>query len=175
MTGVPLVSRELGASDLSPPRVWYPRRWPVSRVALHSTLPWRSCFGRRGQGRLEAGAAGALIEHGVPVRLVAGSSAGALDAAMLADGRLRPVAGAVAFAVALKRSDALRPGVLFAAAAAATPLALDHVVSLLDPSLLRELIAGTLYFDRVRASPRRCCRDDLPGPGRAPRRLQLRP
>src|SRR5207244_11275241 len=40
------------------------------------------------KGAWEAGVAAALVERGLPVRLVAGSSAGALNAAMVADGRL---------------------------------------------------------------------------------------
>src|SRR5258708_4472376 len=40
------------------------------------------------KGAYEAGVAAALVERGVPIRLVAGSSAGALNAAMIADGRL---------------------------------------------------------------------------------------
>src|SRR5207247_944374 len=40
------------------------------------------------KGAWEAGVAAALVERGLPVRLAAGSSAGALNAAMVADGRL---------------------------------------------------------------------------------------
>jgi NTE family protein len=40
------------------------------------------------KGAYEAGVAAALVERGVPIRLAAGSSAGALNAAMIADGRL---------------------------------------------------------------------------------------
>src|SRR5437667_149801 len=40
------------------------------------------------KGAWEAGVAAALVERGLPVRLVAGPSAGALNAAMVADGRL---------------------------------------------------------------------------------------
>src|SRR5216684_3879122 len=40
------------------------------------------------KGAYEAGVAAGLVERGVPIRLVAGSSAGALNAAMIADGRL---------------------------------------------------------------------------------------
>ena len=108
------------------------------------------------KGAWEAGAAVALIEQGVPVRLVAGSSAGALTAAMLADGRLDRLQ-ALWRSLSRERVYALRPGVLFAGLLPGwlTLLALDHAGSLLDPSPLRELIAGTLDFDRVRASPRR--------------------
>src|SRR5439155_421997 len=40
------------------------------------------------KGAWEAGVAAALVERGLPVRLAGGSSAGALNAAMVADGRL---------------------------------------------------------------------------------------
>src|SRR6185295_14272450 len=40
------------------------------------------------KGAYEAGVAAALVERGVPIRLVAGSSAGALNAAMIAGGRI---------------------------------------------------------------------------------------
>jgi NTE family protein len=108
------------------------------------------------KGAWEAGAAIALIEQGVPVRLVAGSSAGALTAAMLADGRLDRLQ-ALWRSLSREQVYALRPGVLFAGLLPGwlTLLALDHAGSLLDPSPLRELIAATLDFDRVRASPRR--------------------
>jgi len=108
------------------------------------------------KGAWEAGAAVALIEHGVPVRLVAGSSAGALTAAMLADGRLDRLQ-ALWRSLSREQVYALRPGVLFAGLLPGwlTLLALDHAGSLLDPAPLRELIAATLDFDRVRASPRR--------------------
>ena len=45
------------------------------------------------KGAWEAGVAAALVERGLPVRLVAGSSAGALNAAMVADGRLDRLQG----------------------------------------------------------------------------------
>ena len=108
------------------------------------------------KGAWEAGAAVALIERGVPVRLVAGSSAGALTAAMLADGRLDRLQ-TLWRSLSREQVYALRPGVLFAGLLPGwlTLLALDHAGSLLDPTPLRELIAATLDFDRVRASPRR--------------------
>jgi NTE family protein len=108
------------------------------------------------KGAWEAGAAAALIEYGVPVSLVAGSSAGALNAAMLADGRLDRLQ---ALWRSLSRAQvySIRPGVVFAGLLPgwATLLALDAVGSLFDPSPLRELIVSSLDLDRVRASPRR--------------------
>jgi len=108
------------------------------------------------KGAWEAGAAAALIEGGVPVGLVAGSSAGALNAAMLADGRLDRLQ---ALWRSLSRAQvySLRPGVVFAGLLPgwATLLALDAAGSLFDPSPLRELIVSSLDLDRVRASSRR--------------------
>ena len=43
------------------------------------------------KGAYEAGVAALFVERGVPIRLAAGSSAGALNAAMIADGRLEKV------------------------------------------------------------------------------------
>jgi len=108
------------------------------------------------KGAWEAGAAVALVEGGVPVRVVAGSSAGALNAAMLVDGRLERVS-ALWRSVRREQVYALRPAVVFAGLLPGwlTLLALDAAGSLFDPAPLRELITGTVDFERVRASPRR--------------------
>jgi NTE family protein len=104
----------------------------------------------------EAGAAVALIEGGLPVRLVAGSSAGALNAAMLVDGRLERLS-ALWRSVRREQVYALRPGIIFAGLLPGwlTLLALDAAGSLFDPAPLRELIAGSIDLERIRASPRR--------------------
>ena len=106
------------------------------------------------KGAWEAGAALALIEGGLPVRLVAGSSAGALNAAMLADGRLDRLQ-ALWRSVTREQVYSLRPGVFFAGLLPGwlTLLTLDAAGSLLDPTPLRTLIAGAIDFERVRASP----------------------
>jgi NTE family protein len=108
------------------------------------------------KGAWEAGAAAALIERGVPVRLVAGSSAGALNAAMLADGRLDRLQ-ALWRSVSREQVFGLRSSVIFAGLLPGwvTLLALDAAGSLFDPAPLRELIAGALDFERIRVSPRR--------------------
>jgi NTE family protein len=108
------------------------------------------------KGAWEAGAAVALIEAGVPVPLVAGSSAGALTAAMLADGRLDRLQ-ALWGSLSRDQVFALRPGVFFAGLLPGwlTLLALDQAGSLFDPAPLRALITTTLDVERVRASPRR--------------------
>lgn len=106
------------------------------------------------KGAWEAGVAGALIERGVPIRLVAGSSAGALNAAMIADGRIDRLA-ALWGSVTREQVYALRPSVVFAGLLPGwlTLLALDRAGSLFDAQPLRDLITGALDLDRVRASP----------------------
>ena len=105
------------------------------------------------KGAWEAGAAAAFIEGGVPVRLVAGSSAGALNAAMVADGRLDRLQ-ALWRSVSREQVYTLRPGVFFAGLLPGwlTMLTLDVAGSLFDPAPLRALIAGAIDFERVRAS-----------------------
>lgn len=106
------------------------------------------------KGAWEAGAAVALIEAGVPVRLVAGSSAGALTAAMLADGRLDRLQQ-LWRSLSREQVFTLRPGVFFAGLLPGwlTLLTLDHAGSLFDPAPLRDLITTTLDLGRVRDSP----------------------
>jgi NTE family protein len=108
------------------------------------------------KGAWEAGAAAALIERGVAVRLVAGSSAGALTAAMLVDGRLDRLQSLWS-SVSRDQVYALRPGVFFAGLLPGwlTLLALNGAGSLLDPAPLRELITTSLDLDRVRVSSTR--------------------
>ena len=156
MTGVPLVSPLLSAllvllvafvplaCACDPGRV--PLDAPVALVLS----------GGGAKGAWEAGVAAALIERGVPVRLVAGSSAGALNAAMLADGRLDRLQD-LWRTVKREQVYSLRPSVFFSGLLPGwlTLLALDHAGSLFDPTALRELVATTIDLDRVRASPRR--------------------
>src|SRR5712692_1317120 len=60
-----------------------------SRSELPADAPAALVFSGGGaKGAWEAGVAAALIERGVPVRIVAGSSSGALNAVMIADGRI---------------------------------------------------------------------------------------
>lgn len=106
------------------------------------------------KGAWEAGAAVALVEAGLPIRVVAGSSAGALNAAMLADGRLDRLQ-AHWRSVTREQVYTLRPGVFFAGLLPGwlTLLALDAAGSLFDPAPLRELISSAVDVERVRASP----------------------
>ena len=105
------------------------------------------------KGAYEAGVAAALVEQGIPVRLVAGSSAGALNAAMIADGRLDRL-DTLWRGLTREHVYRRRPSVVFAGLLPGwlTLLALDRAGSLLDPSPLRELITGSLDLARIRAS-----------------------
>jgi NTE family protein len=105
------------------------------------------------KGAWEAGAAITLMEAGVPIRLVAGSSAGALNAVMLVDGRLDRLQ-AHWRSVTRERVYTLRPSVFFAGLLPGwlTLLTLDRAGSLFDPAPLRALIASAVDIERVRAS-----------------------
>ena len=141
---------------------------PVLALVLTAAAPALACEPLRGpldapvalvlsgggaKGAWEAGAAVALIEGGLPVRVVAGSSAGALNAAMLADGRLDRLQ-AHWRSVTREQVYTLRPGVFFAGLLPGwlTLLTLDAAGSLFDPAPLRGLITAAVDFDRVRAS-----------------------
>jgi predicted acylesterase/phospholipase RssA len=106
------------------------------------------------KGAYEAGVAATLVERGVAIRLVAGSSAGALNAAMIAAGQTERLE-ALWRGLRRDRVYALRTRVLFAGLLPGwlTLLALDHAGSLFDPAPLRKLIDATLDLDRVRVAP----------------------
>jgi NTE family protein len=106
------------------------------------------------KGAYEAGVAAVFVEHGLPIRLVAGSSAGALNAAMIADGRVDRLE-TLWRGLSRDRVYALRAPVLFAGLLPGwlTLLALDRAGSLFDPQPLRELLDASLDLERVRASP----------------------
>jgi NTE family protein len=106
------------------------------------------------KGAYEAGVAAVFVERGLPIRLVAGSSAGALNAAMIADGRMDRL-DVLWRGLSRDRVYALRTRVLFAGLLPGwlTLFALDRAGSLFDPQPLRELIDASLDLDRIRASP----------------------
>src|SRR6266705_562713 len=108
------------------------------------------------KGAWEAGVAAALIEGGVPVRVVAGSSSGALNAVMIADGRIERLES-LWRSLTRDQVYSLRPSVFFAGLLPGwlTAVTLSHATSLLDPAPMRELLATALDLDRVRASPTR--------------------
>lgn len=106
------------------------------------------------KGAWEAGVAAALVAGGVPVRLVAGTSAGALNATMVADGRLERLE-AVWRSLSREQVYALRPPIALAGLLPGwlALLALNGAGSLLDPTPLRELVTAALDLERVRTSP----------------------
>ncbi|MGH7334529.1 MAG: patatin-like phospholipase family protein [Candidatus Rokuibacteriota bacterium] len=106
------------------------------------------------KGAWEAGVVSALIRGGFPIQLVAGSSAGALNAAMIADGRLDRLEE-LWRTVTREQIYALRPSVFFGGLLPGwlTLLVLDRAGSLFDARPLRELIGRSLDLDRVRDSP----------------------
>lgn len=106
------------------------------------------------KGAYEAGVAAVFVERGLPLRLVAGSSAGALNAAMIASGRAdrlealwRSVTREQVYSLRLPLFLAgFLPGWL-------TLLVLNETQALFDPAPLRELISASLDFERIQASP----------------------
>jgi len=106
------------------------------------------------KGAYEAGVAAAFVERGLPIRLVAGSSAGALNAAMIASGRADRLE-AMWRSITREQVYTLRAPVFFAGFLPGwfTMLALNETSSLFDPAPLRDLITASLDFNRLRASP----------------------
>ena len=106
------------------------------------------------KGAYEAGAVAAFAERGLPIRIVAGSSAGALNAAMVVAGRADRLE---AMWRTLRREQiySLRTPVFFAGLLPGwlTLRALGSASSLLDPQPLRGLITASLDFERIRSSP----------------------
>jgi NTE family protein len=106
------------------------------------------------KGVWEVGVASALVRGGLSTSLAAGSSAGALTAVMIADGRV-DLLEAVWRRLTADHVFASRPAVFFAGLLPGwlTLFTLNQMGSLLDPRPLRDLIAATLDLDRLRASP----------------------
>ena len=105
------------------------------------------------KGAYEAGAVAALAEHGLPIRLVAGSSAGALTAAMIVAGRADRLE-ATWRSITREQIYSVRAPTFFAGLLPGwlTLRALANSTSLLDPRPLRELIASSVELERIRAS-----------------------
>jgi NTE family protein len=105
------------------------------------------------KGAYEAGVAATLLRRGVPIRLAAGSSAGALNAAMVADGRADRLE-ALWRGLTREQVYSLRASVFFAGLLPGwlTLWALDSAGSLFDPQPLRDMIASSLDLGRIRSS-----------------------
>ena len=106
------------------------------------------------KGAYEAGALAAFSERGLPIRLVAGSSAGALTAAMVVAGRADRLE-ATWRTMTREQIYSVRTSVFFAGLLPGwlTLRALGGASSLLDPKPLRETIAASVELDRIRSSP----------------------
>jgi NTE family protein len=105
------------------------------------------------KGAYEAGAVAAFAEAGLPIRVVAGSSAGALSAAMIAAGRADRLE-ATWRAITREKVYSLRAPTFFAGLLPGwlTLRALSGSPSLLDSRPLRELITATVEIERIRGS-----------------------
>ena len=106
------------------------------------------------KGAYEAGVAAALLRRGLPIRLAAGSSSGALNAAMVADGRADRLEARWRD-LTREQVYSLRSSIFFAGLLPGwlTLWALDSAGSLFDPQPLRDMIASSLDLGRIRASP----------------------
>lgn len=105
------------------------------------------------KGAYEAGAVAAFAEGGLPIRVVAGSSAGALSAAMIAAGRADRLE-ATWRAITREKVYSLRAPTFFAGLLPGwlTLRALSGSPSLLDSRPLRELITAAVEIERIRGS-----------------------
>lgn len=105
------------------------------------------------KGAYEAGVAATLLRRGLPIRLAAGSSAGALNAAMVADGRADRLEARWRD-LTREQVYSLRSSVFFAGLLPGwlTLWALDSAGSLFDSRPLRDMIASSLDLERIRSS-----------------------
>ena len=135
--------------------------WPgaVSALCTPSSLPPDTptalvLSGGGAKGAYEAGVATAFLRRGVPITLAAGSSAGALNAAMVVDGRADRLAARWRD-LTREQVYSLRASIFFAGLLPGwlTLWALDSAGSLFDPQPLRDLISASLDLGRIRASP----------------------
>lgn len=106
------------------------------------------------KGAYEAGVIAVLAERRVPLRIAAGSSAGALSAAMLVAGHADRLE-AMWRSIRRDQVYSMRAPIFFAGLLPGwlTLLALNGSSALLDPQPLRELITTSLDLERVRSSP----------------------
>ena len=105
------------------------------------------------KGAYEAGVAAAFVSKGVPIRLVAGTSAGALNATLVAAGQV-DLLEEMWRSITREQVYQLRPSVFFMGLLPGwlTLWRVNAAGSLFDPSPLRELIEARADLDRVRRS-----------------------
>ena len=108
------------------------------------------------KGAYEAGVAAAFVARGVPIKLVAGTSAGALNATLVAGGQL-DLLEETWRSITREQVYRLRPSVFFAGFLPGwlTLWAVDSAGSLFDPGPLRDLIEARVDLERVRRSEMR--------------------
>ena len=106
------------------------------------------------KGAYEAGVASVFLSRGVAIRLVAGTSAGALNAAMVAAGQAE-LLEAMWRSITREQVYFLRPSVFFAGLLPGwlTLWRVNQAGSLFDVGPLRELIESRVDLERVRRSP----------------------
>ena len=131
----------------------------VSAACTSSALPLDTPMalvmsGGGAKGAYEAGVAATLLRRGLPIRLAAGSSAGALNAAMVADGRADRLEARWRD-LTREQVYSLRSSVFFAGLLPGwlTLWALDSAGSLFDARPLRDMIASSLDLERIKSSP----------------------
>lgn len=128
---------------------------PTRLAAPPSEVPTALIFSGGGaKGAYEAGVATAFVAKGVPVRLVAGTSAGALNATLVAAGQT-DLLEETWRGLTREQVYYLRPSVFFMGLLPGwlTLWRVNAAGSLLDPSPLRELIESRVDLERVRRSP----------------------
>ncbi len=106
------------------------------------------------KGAYEAGVVAAFVARGVPIRLVAGTSAGALNATLVAAGQT-DLLEEMWRSITREQVYYLRPSVFFSGLLPGwlTIWGVNAAGSLFDPSPLRELIEARVDLERVRRSP----------------------
>lgn len=106
------------------------------------------------KGAYEAGVASVFLSRGVPVVLVAGTSAGALNAALVSAGQIE-LLEEMWRSITREQVYFLRPSIFFAGLLPGwlTLWRLNQAGSLFDAGPLRALIEARLDLERVRRSP----------------------
>jgi len=140
-----------GPAALSPARACE----PTSPGKPSAPVPTALIFSGGGaKGAYEAGVASVFLSRGVPLRLVAGTSAGALNATMVAAGQtglLEELWGSITS----EQVYFLRPSIFFAGLLPGwlTLWRLNQAGSIFDAGPLRDLIEARIDLERVRGSP----------------------
>lgn len=128
---------------------------PSSQAKPSAPVPTALIFSGGGaKGAYEAGVASVFLSRGVPLRLVAGTSAGALNATMVATGQTE-LLEEMWRSITREQVYFLRPSIFFAGLLPGwlTLWRLNQAGSLFDAGPLRALIEARVDLERVRRSP----------------------